>query len=201
MGSTFVLVSKDDKNMLNMQRNSWRMTGTIQYPMDNGPPLEILKKPAFHGRNARAFPGTSSQSSISPYVPHPLAGVMAQNKPSTPGNEGLRPTSMLPIDRKQGRLTVDPRLLGHVVDPVPFHIVSDQERGQWVVQAAPGNHGGGLGICVAVFAQVPAGVISPDITGEVTRAFGPRAFSFRRVQTLTDRFFVIALRINADTFG
>jgi hypothetical protein len=43
MGSTFVLVSKDDKNMLNMQRNSWRMTGTIQYPMDNGPPLEILK--------------------------------------------------------------------------------------------------------------------------------------------------------------
>jgi hypothetical protein len=44
MGSTFVLVSKDDKNMLNMQRNSWHMTGTIQYPMDNGPPLEILKK-------------------------------------------------------------------------------------------------------------------------------------------------------------
>ena len=60
------------------------------------------------------------------------------------------------------------------------------------MQAALRQHSCRLGVCVAIFAKVTAGVVRADIAGKIAGAFGSCAFLFRRVQMLPDRLFVVA---------
>ena len=69
------------------------------------------------------------------------------------------------------------------------------------MQTALRQHLRRLCVGVAVFAEMPTGVVGPNIAGKITGAFRPRAFLFRYVQPLPDGLFIVADAHTASAVG